>query len=260
MRPEDIPLDQATRIGFASSEGDGFTRWTELAVYYLNIPEFGQKQWLAEAKGVSTEEGERTKRRLLQAGTLDRALKLFEDSDLGRIASEQAREWNDERTEAAVKAAVWDAINNGIISTPGVESEPGPNDIFPAPGDYIRATASALGKTYDEVATDLERAAFARDVDVVRAAAQNGRLVDKDGKTVYDHHRTFTFATDKEALAWLYGEDATDLPRKLQRDFGIGESTVRAALKNETPVKVPLRSVLRWFDREAFRRDRESGE
>ncbi|WP_374648721.1 hypothetical protein [Rhizorhabdus sp.] len=64
---------------------------------------------------------------------------------------------------------------------------------------------------------------------------------------------------DADALAWLYPDaDPKTWPRLLQEDFGIGESTTRAALKNGTPVKVPLLSILRWFDRDGFQRDRAS--
>lgn len=67
--------------------------------------------------------------------------------------------------------------------------------------------------------------------------------------------------TDEEALAWLYGDvDPRIWPRLVQEDFGVGESTTRAALKNGTAVKLPLLSILRYFDREAFQRDRASRE
>jgi len=67
--------------------------------------------------------------------------------------------------------------------------------------------------------------------------------------------------TDADALAWLYGDaDPKTWPRLVEQDFGIGESTTRAALKNGTPVKLPLIALLRWFDREAFQRDRASRE
>ncbi|QTH19679.1 hypothetical protein HRJ34_14990 [Rhizorhabdus wittichii] len=97
-----------------------------------------------------------------------------------------------------------------------------------------------------------------------RAAIEEARnwLRDHGRDEVTGLPRSFALPkTDEEALTWLYGQpdEGTTLLRMLSRDFDIGESTIRAALKNGTPVKLPLLSVLRWFDREAFRRDRENG-
>jgi len=199
MNAEHIPLDKATRIAFASSKSDGFTRWTELAVYYLNMPEFGRKQWLTESKGCSVEPGEVTKRRAIQTGTLARGLKALIDmeSDLGRIVTAEAEEWEEENFARPSHVTVWQ-------------------------GPLKDASDSVIAKYFDPP----------------------------------------SFETDLEALQWLYGNPDAGVtwPRMIERDFGIGESTTRAALKNGTPVKVPLRAVLKWFDREAFRRDRKGGE
>jgi hypothetical protein len=200
MHAEHIPLDKATRIAFASSKSDGFTRWTELAVYYLNMPEFGRKQWLSEAKGCSTEPGEVTKRRALQAGTLARALQLIDTgTDLGRIVQAEAEEWEEENF-----------------------ARPSPEKVTVSQGPVHDVTVSVIAKYFDPP----------------------------------------SYETDLEALQWLYGNPDAGVtwPRMIERDFGIGESTTRAALKNGTPVKVPLRAVLKWFDREAFRRDRKGDE
>lgn len=96
-----------------------------------------------------------------------------------------------------------------------------------------------------------------------RAAIEEARnwLRDHGRDEVTGLPRSFALPkTDEEALTWLYGQpdEGTTLLRMLSRDFDIGESTIRAALKNGTPVKLPLLSVLRWFDREAFRRDRQA--
>lgn len=65
--------------------------------------------------------------------------------------------------------------------------------------------------------------------------------------------------TDADALAFLYGDvDPKTWPRLIEQDFGIGESTTRMALSKGHAVKLPLLSILRWFDREAFQRDRAS--
>jgi len=63
------------------------------------------------------------------------------------------------------------------------------------------------------------------------------------------------FDTDRAALAWLYGEEtASDaFPRLLERDMGAGRSAVRMQLKADRPVMVPLRMMLPFIDRKAFR-------
>ncbi len=93
-----------------------------------------------------------------------------------------------------------------------------------------------------------------------RAAIEEARnwLRDHGRDEVTGLPRSFALPkTDVDALAWLYGDaDPKTWPRLVEQDFGIGESTVRAALKNGTPVKLPLLSILRYFDRERFGRDR----
>lgn len=103
--------------------------------------------------------GERTKLRRLASTSLERALKLFEDSDFGIIVKETAREWVEQNIP-----------------------------------------------------------------------------------------RTAEDWTDEQALARLYGGQAKSWPVDLASDFGIGESTTRMALKNGTPVKVPLASVMPFLD------------
>jgi hypothetical protein len=95
MNPNDIDLAaaKAERIAFASTKDDGRDRWTELAVYYLHQPPVRGRQWLSEALGCSIVQGERTRMRRLYLSSLDRALKLFEDSDIGVIVTEEARDW-----------------------------------------------------------------------------------------------------------------------------------------------------------------------
>jgi len=276
MNAEHIPLDKATRIAFASSKGDGFTRWTELAVYYLNMPEFGRKQWLTETKGCSSEPGEVTKRRAIQTGTLARGLKALidTDSDLGRIVAAEAEEWEEEQA----------ASQQQIV-------------------EYKSYDLPGQGATTHRLHVNSE--SYGQEELETLAHALGGRIIDSAGEVVYDHRKAFPtasqspggadapsanipsflpviaenylrnlalgvfikdevpeFATDLEALQWLYGnpDAGYGYPAMIERDFGVGESTTRAALKNGTPVKVPLRAVLKWFDREAFRRDRKGDE
>lgn len=96
MNPNDIDLTQAIRIGFASSIAEGRPRWTEIAVWFLTDPQMWRRPWLAEVIGRSSVPGERDKRQVLSAGSLERAIKLFDDSDLARFVVIQAQQWRDE--------------------------------------------------------------------------------------------------------------------------------------------------------------------
>jgi hypothetical protein len=67
--------------------------------------------------------------------------------------------------------------------------------------------------------------------------------------------------TDREALIRLYGEEPTG--RKgysglLAADFGVGESTARAAIANGTAIKVPLARVLPFLDLSRLEAAREN--
>lgn len=174
-RPNDpmtICLDGADCIARASSEGDGRQRWTCLSVYMLP-----DRRYLAQSQGMSLVPGERTKTRRLASTSLERALKLFDDSDLGVAVSETAREWAESRAEGA--PGVW---------------------------------------------------------------------------------------TDREALARLYGENVQGAKGRgdkgyagmIAADFGVGESTVRAAIANDTPIKVPLAAVMPFLDLAKLSAARES--
>lgn len=96
----DPEAEQGELIGSESSGDDGKQRWTELRVWYLHNPESAQKGrcWVAEARGCSNVPGEHTRIRQLRSGSLERALNLFDetDIDIGVIAREQALEWRDE--------------------------------------------------------------------------------------------------------------------------------------------------------------------
>lgn len=65
-----------------------------------------------------------------------------------------------------------------------------------------------------------------------------------------------SFDSDREALAWLYGQPEffNGFPALLERDLGAGRSTARMQLADGRPVMVPLRAVLPFVDRDAFRR------
>lgn len=102
MPAEDIDLSRAIRIAHASTEANGYTRWSELSVYFLNDPTFRKKQWLAEVAVRSVEPGEdEVRRRVLRAGTLDRALSLFSthDNESTRIVRAEAEDWQEENED-----------------------------------------------------------------------------------------------------------------------------------------------------------------
>lgn len=165
----DLTAPGTTCIARASSEGDGRDRWSTLTVWHLP-----DGRYLAQSEGLSDRQGERTKTRRLASATLGRALKLFDDSDLGIAVTETAQEWA-EQHELAQDAAL-------------------------------------------------------------------------------------TKITDQMALEHLYGKEPTG--RKgysglVAKDFGVGESTVRMAIANGTPIKVPLTAVIPYLDPRLLARVRE---
>lgn len=88
---------KAELIGSASSEEAGKPRWTELKAWYLHNPPQRGRPWLTEVYGMSRIAGETPRIQRLNVGSLERALKLFADSDIGVVASEQARDWEEQR-------------------------------------------------------------------------------------------------------------------------------------------------------------------
>lgn len=102
MPAEDIDLSNAIRIAHVSSESNGYTRWSELSVYFLNDPTFRKKQWVAEVSIRSVEPGEDAlRRRVFRAGTLDRALTLFSthDNEFTRIVRAEAEDWEEDHSD-----------------------------------------------------------------------------------------------------------------------------------------------------------------
>jgi len=181
-------FEHAERIAFATSEPVGVPagRWTELGVYYDHRPTNPGKPWIAVVRGCSTYPGETMREEIIQVGTLERALKLFDpNSQLGRSVIAQAEDWQ----------------------------EPAP--ILPVP-DILPDTLAR------------------------------------------PPHNRFTGTDQDEALRWLYGAELDKLtPAKLlERDFGVVEGTVRAAVKAGREIKIPLAAAMRFFDREAFQRAR----
>lgn len=169
----DLQRHGAQRIAFASSETERSARWTELEVHYLHNPGPGGKRWAGVVKGCTAIEGERDKCVIMHAGTLERALKPIDDSAIGIVVCETAREWLED---------------NRVM----VENERG---------------------------------------------------------------GVFMPATDREALEWLYGDiaEGDTFPRLVERDLGAKKSTVRMQLGDGRDVMVPLRALIPFIDRNAFR-------
>jgi len=93
LDPMNIDETAGRLAAIASSRDDGRERWTELRVFYMPL---ARRKWLAQADGVSLVPGERLKRRRLASASLERALKLFDDSDLGIAVKEGAMEYAEE--------------------------------------------------------------------------------------------------------------------------------------------------------------------
>ena len=169
MNVMNLDLSDAAIAAFVSSEGDGRSRWTELRVLFN--PTMG-KPWIAEARGCSSHEGERDKVRRLASANLERALSLFDDTDLGVIVKANAREWAEDR------------------GAPQAPPRFTPND-------------------------------------------------------------------DREALAILMGCTVDELSASaVGQALGIGESSVRMALRDGRDLRIPLRSLFPFVDRAAFQRAR----
>lgn len=71
-------------------------------------------------------------------------------------------------------------------------------------------------------------------------------------------------ATDTDALEWLYGQPDSAEGRAqptyasmFADDFGVARRTVETALQKGTDIRVPLRAILPFIDRAAFRASRE---
>lgn len=106
-RPNDpmtLDLTDAQLVARASTEHDGRPRWTVLSVYRLG------DLFIAQSEGMSSIPGERTKTRRIASVKLERALKLFEESDLGLAVAETAREWEETRNDPPRKP--WKVYND----------------------------------------------------------------------------------------------------------------------------------------------------
>ena len=91
-----IDFTGAERIAFATSNNDGTReRWTELSVFRLGRPVSGSRVWLAQIAGLSSVAGESARYRRVCTGTLARALRFFDDTDMGRQIVLEAEEWAD---------------------------------------------------------------------------------------------------------------------------------------------------------------------
>jgi hypothetical protein len=94
--------------------------------------------------------------------------------------------------------------------------------------------------------------------------AETAREWAEDNRVTIENDRggALSFPDDAAALAWLYGQPDdghSGFATMLARDTGMGESTVRMQLRTKPQsVKVPLRALLPFIDRAAFRRAREA--
>lgn len=99
-----INMDTAKRIAFADTSHLGRPRWSELAVYFL--PEMPEgKAWLAVSTGMSSRAGEVPLVDKLHTYSLDRALELFDDSQVGSIVKAQARDWAEAQVSETMRFA-----------------------------------------------------------------------------------------------------------------------------------------------------------
>lgn len=147
MNVMNYDLSNAGCAAFVSSEEDGRARWSELSVWF--DPSLG-RPWIAEARGRSARDGERDKVRRLASANLEKALGLFDDTDMGVIVKTNAREWAEER---------------GVPQSPPRFT----------PTSYREAVAILMGCTVDEISASAVGKALGIGESSVRMALQQGR-------------------------------------------------------------------------------------
>jgi hypothetical protein len=92
MDPMNIDTSLAIVVAEAASAARG-GRWTVLRVLYLGDTGPGGRAWLAEVEARSNLGNERTKTRRMNSASLERALELIDDSDMGIAVKAAAREY-----------------------------------------------------------------------------------------------------------------------------------------------------------------------
>jgi hypothetical protein len=256
----------AELIASVSSHEPGRDRWTELKVWYCRTPPSKGRPWLAESIGRSVVPGETDRIRRLNVGSLERALKLFTDSDLGVIVSELAREWAETsppsidpaRLETAKKSADRLGLSD-VVRDFGVRRA---GQLVVSYGGGLRAGKSDA--LHFSPSIDPE---FVAELKAETLVDGKWRDLPPMPDLIADElaHPQPVPETDEAALAWLYGETdrgKATFATMFARDFDMPARTVTAALKDGTGIRVPLRSILRFVDRAAFRawRKGEKGE
>lgn len=107
-RPSDpmrLDLAGGETVAMVSTRREGAPRWSELEVWFL--PDVSGRCFVAESRGCSSIPGEVTKRQRIYVGTLDRALRMFDESDAGENVRLMAEDWlerNPGRVAEALKA------------------------------------------------------------------------------------------------------------------------------------------------------------
>lgn len=243
---------KAELIGSASSEDPDRPRWTELKVWFLHNPPQRGRPWLSEVYGMSRVAGETPRIQRLNVGSLERALKLFADSDIGVVASEEARDWEEQRGFSYAKS---------------------PPDVVTANPEFLdKMRQNPTVRELHALQTDAGETTERRFRCDERAMAAAIALIMEEGlghhcaiEHVAAHFRQFAgtnvdpyehFETDQAALEWLYGETdggKATFASMLAKDFDLAPRTVTTALSSGTPIRIPLRLALRFFDRDAFR-------
>lgn len=149
----------------------------------------------------------------------------------------------------------WMAVSRGCSTHPG-ETE---KEEVITVGTLARAlklfSDSQLGRSVCAQAEDWAE----RNASLVLRDSQRIRIpLLKPGKGLSER---FTGTTDREAIDWLYKGETdggrSTLESMLNADFGLGERTAQVAFRRGSEIRIPLVKALRYFDREAFLRDRK---
>jgi hypothetical protein len=205
----------AELVAAASNEphDNSRARWTELAVHH--DPDNASRPWFGVIRACSTYPGEVTREQVVQVGTLERALRLFDaGSALTRAIALEAEDWEERR-----RAEQQD--RPGLRDAPlGFRASPADAKVLLADQGHKRLGDLQVG---DELMPGPEP--FTGTTQDEALAWLFGDLLDKSK------------------------------PQTLvARLFGVGESSVRMQIAEGRDIKIAFKAAARFMDRDAVRR------
>lgn len=127
MNPMIIETAGAVLVAEGSSKGWMRKRWTEIRCWHFpHGIQNGGKCWLVEVAALSREPGERKKTSRMASASLERALSIVDESDMGMIVRETAKEYAEDHgipLRMPGKQLVPEGLHNGLAWLCGVPAE-----------------------------------------------------------------------------------------------------------------------------------------